>query len=137
MDKTTTTIDEVQGIGDQKFEKLKSFVRVSRVRSTERKEKITREKREVREETNEVSPRREAKKVREISKTPPSEKIITGVININTASKDELMQLLGIGDKRADAIIEARPFQSIEDVMKVKGIKEGTFAKIRDHIRVR
>jgi len=58
-------------------------------------------------------------------------------ININSATQDELERLLGIGPVRARAIIEARPFSKIEDIMKVKGIKEKTFGKIRGYIVVR
>lgn len=64
----------------------------------------------------------------------------TNLVNINTASRDELMGITGIGGTRADAIIEYRNsggrFISIEDVMKVRGIKEGLFAKIKDQITV-
>lgn len=58
-------------------------------------------------------------------------------ININTATKDELDELFGIGPVRAQAIIDARPFAKPEDIMKVKGIKEGEYAKIKDHIVVK
>jgi competence protein ComEA len=58
-------------------------------------------------------------------------------ININTASKDELDVLPGIGPVRAQAIIDGRPFKAIEDVMKVKGIKEIEFGKIKDLISVK
>lgn len=43
-------------------------------------------------------------------------------ININTASRDELTQLKGIGEKRADAIISARPFKTPADVFRVPGL---------------
>jgi competence protein ComEA len=55
-------------------------------------------------------------------------------INLNSASKDDLERLPGIGDKKAQAIIENRPFKAPEDVMKVKGIKQGEYKKIQDHI---
>lgn len=61
------------------------------------------------------------------------------IVNINTASKSELMTLNGIGETRANAIIEYRssnPFTSIEDIKKVKGIGEANFAKIKDYITV-
>ena len=57
-------------------------------------------------------------------------------MNLNTAPKEELDSLPGIGPVKAQAIIEARPFKTIEDVMKVKGIKEGEFSKIKDLITV-
>jgi competence protein ComEA len=58
-------------------------------------------------------------------------------VNLNTASKEELEDLPGIGPVLSDRIIEGRPFKTIEDVMKVKGIKEGEFAKIKDLITVK
>lgn len=61
-------------------------------------------------------------------------------INLNTATAQELMTLSGIGESRAADIIAYREenggFQSIEDIMKVSGIKEATFEKIKDQITV-
>ncbi|GAC1395628.1 MAG: hypothetical protein NVSMB68_12620 [Thermoanaerobaculia bacterium] len=59
------------------------------------------------------------------------------VVNLNTASKEELIALPGIGPVKAQAIIDGRPYATIEDVMKVRGIKQGIFNKIKDHITVR
>lgn len=68
-------------------------------------------------------------------KTGPSEPI-----NINTASLEQLEELPGIGPTRAQAILDYRQqngnFGSIEDIEKVKGIKEGEFSKIKDMIKV-
>lgn len=61
-------------------------------------------------------------------------------VNINTASKEELMSLRGIGESRAEDIIRYREkyggFQSIEDIMNVSGIKDAAFEKIKDSITV-
>lgn len=63
-----------------------------------------------------------------------------GKVNINTASKEELKTLSGIGDSKADSIIQYREahgaFHSIEELMNVEGIKEGVFNKIKDRITV-
>ena len=62
------------------------------------------------------------------------------MININTASEAELMTLPGIGQSRAKDIINHRVknglFESINDIMKVSGIKEAAFEKIKDLIKV-
>lgn len=61
-------------------------------------------------------------------------------ININTASKEVLCTLIGIGESRAESIIQYREengfFQKKEDIMKVPGIKEGMYDKIKDKIIV-
>jgi len=61
-----------------------------------------------------------------------------GKISINRAAKEELMQLPGIGESRADAIIAYRTehgdFSKPEDIMLVPGIKEAAYAKLKDRI---
>lgn len=63
-----------------------------------------------------------------------------GKVNLNTASEEELKTLSGIGDTRAERILEYREtnggFGTIEELMKVEGIKEGVFDKIKDRITV-
>ena len=64
----------------------------------------------------------------------------SALVNLNTADTAELMTLPGIGESRAKAIISYREqhgaFAQIEDIMKISGIKEAAFSKIKDKITV-
>lgn len=63
-----------------------------------------------------------------------------GKVNLNKATKEELMTLPGVGASRAESIIQYRNenggFKNIEDIMLITGIKEGLFEKIKDLIKV-
>lgn len=61
-------------------------------------------------------------------------------ININTATKKELVELKHVGDKIADRIIEyrkAQPFEMVEDIMKVKGIGPKVYEANKDRMTVK
>lgn len=64
----------------------------------------------------------------------------TDVININTANKEQLMKISGVGKTKAEAIISYREkngdFKKKEDITKVRGIGKATFDKIKDKIEV-
>lgn len=65
---------------------------------------------------------------------------VSGKVNINTAGKEELMTLTGIGEAKAQSILDYREehgqFGSIEDLMLIEGIKEGVFNKIKEDITI-
>ena len=64
----------------------------------------------------------------------------SGKVNINQASKEQLMTLPGVGASKAESIIRHREengrFQKIEDIMEISGIKEGLFEQIKNLIQV-
>jgi competence protein ComEA len=60
-------------------------------------------------------------------------------VNVNTATLEELTALPGIGEKRAQAIIEARKqkggFKSVDELTEVKGIGPANLEKLRPYLR--
>lgn len=61
-------------------------------------------------------------------------------VNINTATKEQLMTLPGIGEAKANLMIADRDsngkFRGIEDIKRIEGIKDGVFLKIKDLIKI-
>jgi competence protein ComEA len=58
-------------------------------------------------------------------------------INLNTATREELEALPEVGAVKAEAIMAARPFRSVDDVKRVTGIGDATFDAIKDYVTVR
>jgi len=63
---------------------------------------------------------------------------LQGVVNVNTASVEELQLLPGVGEARARAIVDLRKqrggLKSLEDLLEVKGIGDASLARLRPHV---
>lgn len=68
---------------------------------------------------------------------PPA---MTGVVNVNTASVEELQLLPGIGESRAQAVVELRKlrggFKSLDELKEVKGIGDASLERLRPYVRM-
>lgn len=74
---------------------------------------------------------------REISMATGDAPLISGeVLNPNEAARDELMRLPGIGETLANRIIEGRPYETLEDLLRVNGIGNSTFSKIKRFLKI-
>ena len=113
------------GLSDKAIQDLKPFVTVGRPAPAAKPAKAPKEKPASAEKAK--APEKAA-----APKLAPGQKV-----NINTATKEQLIALPEIGEVKAQAIIDGRPYQKPEDVMKVKGIKEGTYGAIKDYITVK
>jgi competence protein ComEA len=62
------------------------------------------------------------------------------IVDLNTATLDELVALPGVGEKRAQAILDARKerggFKSVDDLLDVRGIGSANLEKLRPHLRL-
>ncbi|MBE7546373.1 MAG: helix-hairpin-helix domain-containing protein [Candidatus Kuenenia stuttgartiensis] len=56
------------------------------------------------------------------------------LLDLNTASKEELQSIKGIGPVLAERIIAGRPYRAVDDLLKVKGISTKTLEKIRPYV---
>ncbi len=68
---------------------------------------------------------------------PPAAPAASGQIDLNSASRDDLMTLDGIGEVRADAIIRARPFKAKTELVERRLIPESLYEKIADKVMAR
>jgi competence protein ComEA len=158
--KSVSDLENVRGIGPEKMKDLRDKVRVSQIDTTKKPATAKEPKPASTTSTPAASSSKPAattsttttpsvqkkpattatdRSTTSSSSTQPRDEKgrFVSRININTATQAELESLPEIGPVKAQAIIEARPFSSVEDVMRVKGIKEGTFEVIKDRITVR
>ena len=72
-----------------------------------------------------------------IEKQTPSKTEKENKVSLNTASKEELMSVKGIGESKADSIIKYRKekglFKSVEDLKQISGIGDNIYDKIKDY----
>ncbi len=65
---------------------------------------------------------------------------LQGVVNVNTASVEELQLLPGIGESRARALVELRKrrggFKSLDELKEVKGIGDASLERMRPYLRL-
>lgn len=132
--KSVDDLANVKGIGKAKLTKIKPLVTVGAQPATQAPAAAG---------AAATSAAAKASSAAQAAKAAPAETkkaakaaVPTGPVNINTASKEQLESLPGIGAKKAQAIIDGRPYQKPEDIMKVKGIKQGIYNKIKDRITV-
>lgn len=88
---------------------------------------------------NKIGEVKNQKSANHVESTDNEQKNGLSKININTASKEQLMTLPGVGSSRADEIIKYRSknrFQSIEDIQNISGIGQKSFEKIKEKIIV-
>ena len=66
--------------------------------------------------------------------------LLQGVVNVNTASVEELQLLPGIGESRAQALVELRKrrggFKSLDELKEVKGIGDASLERMRPYLRL-
>lgn len=100
---------------------------------------------DVQDETEDLEEALNDENSKNVSNNSPKEKISSSdessTININTASKETLMTLNGIGESKAQAIIDYREeiggFKSVDEITNISGIGEKTLEKIKDKISIK
>jgi len=128
---------KVKGLGEAKLAHLRGRVEFGKAKAGDVAEKAeTKVGAKGKAKAGEVAEKTKSKV--DTAKEKAKSKLPAGkTVNINTASKEELDQLFGIGEARAQAIIGGRPYKTVEDVKNVKGIGDGIFARIKDRITVK
>ncbi len=128
--KSVDDLANVKGLGKSKLEKIKPLVTIGGQSSAQVPAAAGAAA------SKAATTTQAAQKAPVVAKKAAKVAMPAGSININTASKEQLDALPGIGKTKAQAIIDGRPYQKPEDIMKVKGIKQKTYDKIKDLITV-
>src|SRR5262249_8088173 len=119
---------KVPGIGQMRVAKLRSWVYVEEEDEGEEEDTVKRVSMSVKKQAAPAMPSKQEKKG-----VPP------GSVDLNEASSEQLQQVKGIGPVLAANIIEARkkrPFRSVDDLLRVPGIKAKTLEKLRPFVTV-
>lgn len=124
-------LERVPGIGAARLEGLRDHVTVSRGTNRKRAESTSTRTTPVRERDDDLEPTGRERSTRREGAAATHRRV-----NLNTATLAELEALPEIGPVRARAVIEARPFKSVDDLKRVKGIKDIRLEDLRPHVTV-
>jgi len=130
--KSVDDLKKVKGISESKFKAIKDKVTVGAAAAATAAPSAPAAPAAAATKASSSQKEAAEKASKSASKLAPGQRV-----NINSASKEELEALPGIGPAKAQAIIDGRPYAATEDIMKIKGIKQGIYNKIKDNISVR
>jgi competence protein ComEA len=140
--KSVDDLKRVKGMSDKKIQAIKGKISVgggTSAVSTAAAQQTSAAEKKVTDTSAAASQKVTAteKSVKEKSSKTAAKLAPGQTVNINTATQEQIEALPGIGKVKAQAIIAGRPYEKTEDIMKVKGIKQGIYNKIKDYITVR
>jgi competence protein ComEC len=128
----TATAEELEVLSGINAKKAKTIVSLRPITSWEQLNTLGLTSSELKELKKEASFKKSTSKSSSDSKTVS----LGEKVNINTATAKELEALPAIGDKTAEKIINGRPYKSISDLEKVKGITKKSFEKFKNLISI-
>ena len=117
-------------------QEVKNFIKIKETEQL-KEENCSKEQNNIKNDSCITQDKKENKTTTKTQESKKKEAKTSSIININTASLEELTTLKGIGEKKAQKIIEYRtksPFKTKEQIMEVSGIGESLYNKIKDNI---